>query len=115
MVLVHFETLCTVAQYSIPLAIMLRISIWYRFDGNIFNLRRLQAKTKAHTNVLDGFLYADDLDKNASSEAKIQTAMDQISQSCDNYDLTISTKRRRLYTNQHLYNDHCEWNKTESC
>ena len=27
--------------------------IRYRFDSNIFNLRRLQAKTKAQTDVLD--------------------------------------------------------------
>ena len=45
--------------------------IRYRFDGNIFNLRRLQAKTKVQTDVLDEFLYADDMDKNASLEAKM--------------------------------------------
>ena len=28
-------------------------------------------------------LHADGMDKNASSEAKMQTAMDQVSQSCD--------------------------------
>ena len=67
--------------------------IRYRFDGNIFNLRRLQAKTNVQTGVLDELLYADDMDKNASSEAKMQRAMDQVSQSCDNYDLTISTKK----------------------
>ena len=32
--------------------------IMYRFDGNIFNLRRLQAKTKVQTDVLDELLYA---------------------------------------------------------
>ena len=33
---------------------------------------------------------------NASSEAKMQRAMDQVSQSCDNYDLTISTKKTEV-------------------
>ena len=44
------------------------------------------------TDALDELLYADDMDKNARSEAKMQKAMDQGSHSCDNYDLTISTK-----------------------
>ena len=42
--------------------------IRYRFDGNILNLRKLQAKIKVQTGVLDE-LYADDMDKNTSSEA----------------------------------------------
>ena len=78
--------------------------IRYRFDGNIFNLRRLQAKTKVQTDVLDELLYADGMDKNASSETKMQRAMDQVSQSYDYYNLTISTKQTRLSTNQHLEN-----------
>ena len=41
--------------------------IRYCFDGNIFNLRRYQAKTKVQTYVLDELLYADDMDKNAKS------------------------------------------------
>ena len=44
--------------------------IRYRFDGNIFNLRRLQAKTKAQAGVLDELLYSDYMANNASSEAK---------------------------------------------
>ena len=44
--------------------------IRYRFDVNIFNLRRLQAKTKVQTDVLDELLCTDDMDKNVSSEAK---------------------------------------------
>ena len=50
------------------------------------------------TDVLDELLNTDDMDKNASSEAKMQRAMDYVSQSCDKYDLTISTKIQRLYT-----------------
>ena len=42
--------------------------------------------------MLDKLLYADDMDKNAISEAKMQEAMDQVSQSYGNYNLTISTK-----------------------
>ena len=67
--------------------------IRYRFDGNIFNLRRLQAKTKVQTDMVYGLLNADDMDKIASSEAKMQRAMDQVSKSCNSYDLTISTKK----------------------
>ena len=70
--------------------------IRYRFDGNIFNLRRLQAKIKVQTDVLDELLNTDDMDNNASSEAKMQRAMDQVSQSCDNYDLIISTKKTEV-------------------
>ena len=77
--------------------------IRYCFDGNILYLRRLQAKTKVQTDVPDELLYADDMDMNATTEAKMQRAMDQVSQSCDNYDLTISIKRQRLYTNQHIF------------
>ena len=56
----------------------------------------MQAKTKVQADVLDELLFADDMDKNASLEAKMQRAMDQISQPCDNYDLRISTKRTQV-------------------
>ena len=46
--------------------------IRYRFDGKLFNLGRLQAKSKVQTDVLDKLLYADDLAENAKSEAKMQ-------------------------------------------
>ena len=49
------------------------------------------------TGVLYELLYVDDMDTNASSEAKMQRAMDQVSQSCDNYDLTISFKNTNPY------------------
>ena len=59
----------------------------YRFDGNLFNLRRLQAKSKVQTEVLDGFLFADD-----TTDETMQKGVDQVSDSCDSYDITISVK-----------------------
>ena len=40
--------------------------IRYRFDGNISSPRRLQAKTKVQTDVLDELLYADVIGKNSN-------------------------------------------------
>ena len=72
------------------------IPIRYRFDGKLFNLRRLQAKSKVQTEVLDEFLFADDMAKGAPTEEKMQKGVDQISDSCDSYDLTISIKKTEV-------------------
>ena len=42
--------------------------IRHRFDGKLLNLRRLQAKCKVQTDVVDKLLYTDDLAENAKSE-----------------------------------------------
>ena len=68
------------------------IPIRYRFDGRLFNQRRLQAKSKVQIKVLDDFLFADDMAKGAPTEEKMQKGVDQVSDSCDSYDLTISIK-----------------------
>ena len=44
------------------------------------------------------------MDENASSDAKMQRAMDQISHHVITMISQWSTKRQRLYTNQHLEN-----------
>ena len=69
------------------------IPIRYRFDGK---LRRLQAKSKVQTEVLDEFLFADDMAKGAPTEEKMQKGVDQVSYSCDKYDLTISIKKTEV-------------------
>ena len=69
------------------------IPIRYRFDGKLLNLRRLQAKSKVQTEALDEFLFANDMAKGAPTEEKMQKGVDQVSDSCDSYDLTISTKK----------------------
>ena len=75
------------------------IPIRYRFDGKLFNLRRLQTKSKVQTEVLDEFLFADNMAKSAPTEEKMQKSKDQVSDSCDSYDLT---KRLRWCISQHL-------------
>ena len=69
--------------------------IRYRFDVKllVFNLRKLQAKTKEQTDVLDTFLSADGMAENAKSGKKVLAKIDQVSQSCDSYDFTISTEK----------------------
>ena len=70
--------------------------IRYRFDGKLLNLFRLQAKSKVQTDVVDKLLYADDLAENAKSEEKMQGAVDRMSKACDNFKLTISTKKTEV-------------------
>ena len=48
------------------------IPIRYRFDGKLFNLRRLQAKSKVQTEVLNEFLFADDMAMGAPTDEKMQ-------------------------------------------
>ena len=72
------------------------ISIRYRFDGELFSLRRLQAKSKVQIEVLDEFLFADDMAKGARTEENMQKGVDQVSDSYDNYDLTISIKKTEV-------------------
>ena len=72
------------------------IPIRYRFDGKLFNLRRLQAKSKVQTEVLDEFLFADNIAKGAPTEEKMQKDVDQVSDSCDSYDLAISIRKTEV-------------------
>ena len=72
------------------------IPIRYRFDGKLFNLRRLQAKSKVQTEVLDEFFFTDDMAKGAPTEEKTQNGVDQVSDSDNSYDLTISIKKTEV-------------------
>ena len=71
--------------------------IRHRFDGKLLNLRRLQAKSKVQTDVLDKLLYADDLAENAKKiRGKMQGTVDRMSKACDNFQLTISTNKTEV-------------------
>ena len=41
---------------------------WFPYSGKLFNIKRLQAKSKEQTNVLDKLIYADDKTENAKSD-----------------------------------------------
>ena len=69
------------------------VPIRYRFDGKLFNLRRLQAKSEVQTKVLDKFFFADDMTKGAPTKEKMQKGVDQVSDSCDSYNFTVSIKK----------------------
>ena len=72
------------------------IPIRNRFDRKLLNVRRLQAIYKVQTEVLDEFLFADDVSKGAPTEEKMQKGVDQVSGSCDSCDLTISIKKTEV-------------------
>jgi hypothetical protein len=72
------------------------INMKYRTDGKLFNLRRLQAKTKVKSVVVRDFLFADDCALNASSEDDMQKSVDCFSAACASFGLTISTKKTEV-------------------
>ena len=69
------------------------IPIRILFDGKHFDLRRLQAKSKVQTEVLDEFLFADEMAKGALTEEMMQKG---VSDSCGSYDLTVSIKKTKV-------------------
>ena len=78
------------------------IPIRYRFDGKLFNIRRLQDKSKVQTEVLDEFLFAVDMVKGALTEEKMQKGVDQVSDSETAMTSQSASKRPRCFINQHL-------------
>ena len=75
------------------------IPIRHRFDGKLVN-KKVEAKSKVQTQVLDGFLFADGMAKGIPTEEKMQKGVDltpltaMTSQS--------ASKRQRWFINQHL-------------
>ena len=68
------------------------INISYHTDGAVFNLRRLQAKTKVETDIVK-FLFSDNCALNTTTKDNMQNSVCMFSIACDNFGLTISTKK----------------------
>ena len=69
------------------------VDLRYRTDGKLFNLRRLQAKTKVQMTTVRDFLFADDCALNATEQLDMQSSMDRFATACTGFGLTISTKK----------------------
>ena len=62
----------------------------------VFNLRRLQAKTKVKTGIVYKFLFANDFALNATTKDNMQNNVDKFSMASDNFSQTISTKKTEV-------------------
>lgn len=72
------------------------ISIRYKCDRSLFNLRRLLTKAKVSTDTINDLLFADDCALNAAPEAGKQHSIDKFSDCCNNFGLTISTRKAEV-------------------
>ena len=68
----------------------------FRTDGKLFNLRRLQAKTKVQKDIARDFLYADDCALNTGTQSNMQESMNGFAKACDDFGLTISIKKTEV-------------------
>ena len=66
------------------------IYLKYRMDGSLFDLRRLKAKTKTSTELLQEALFADDCSLNAHSEEDLQIMLNHFAEASKLFGLTIS-------------------------
>ena len=72
------------------------IGIQYHTDGSVFNFRKLRAKTRMKTGIINEFLFADDCALSATTKANMQNSVDKFSMACESFGLTISTKNTEV-------------------
>lgn len=61
------------------------ILIRFRTDGGIFNIRRLQAKTKVYVQLVRDLIFADDCGPFAHTEDHLQILMNNFSSAAGNF------------------------------
>ena len=69
------------------------VGIQYRLDGNIFNLRRLQAKTKVSFTTIVELQYADDSAVCSCSEDRMQSTVDAFALAYSRLGLTLNISK----------------------
>ncbi|PFX12887.1 hypothetical protein AWC38_SpisGene23083 [Stylophora pistillata] len=73
-----------------------RILIRSRSDGRLFNPARLRAKTKVRKVAIRDLLFADDVALVARGAEKLQLLLNQFSDACEAFRLTISLKKTKV-------------------
>jgi len=69
------------------------VPIQFHTDGNVFNIRRLQARTKVHTHMIRD---ADDCALLAHTEQEAQELFDRFSHAAQRFGLTVSLKKTEV-------------------
>ena len=69
------------------------VGIEYRLDGDLFNQRRLQAKTKTSSSMIYALQYADDAAFPSSTADGLQRILDVMSETYRRADLIIKTSK----------------------
>ena len=70
--------------------------IWFRTDGNVFNLRRLNSKTRTSKVLIRDLLFADDCALLAHTLDDIQAITNAFARSARRFGLTISLKKTEV-------------------
>ncbi len=71
------------------------VHVEYRLDGSLFNIRRLQARTKTKTRQICELQYADDCAVLAHSPDSMQHALNTISSLYQSFGLQVNTSKNR--------------------
>ena len=72
------------------------IPINFRLDGNFFNIRRLQAKTKVSRDTIFDLQYADDAAIPSHTAAGLQHSLDLLATSYQRAGLIVNTKKTEV-------------------
>ena len=72
------------------------VYIRYRYDGNLYNLRRLQARTKTQEQLVTDLLFADDAALVAHSEEALQRLTTCFAEASHLFGLVISLKKTEV-------------------
>nr|VZI27212.1 unnamed protein product [Spirometra erinaceieuropaei] len=69
------------------------IRIGYRTDGHLLNRRQMHFQSRVSTTTIHELIFADDGALNATSEGDMQRSMYLFSAACEEFGLTINTKK----------------------